>query len=91
MLNAASKLVHHHLMMRSFSGLLASGNTEDAMITPASVCVNIRPILKYRVILLVGIKPVLIECVFNDCKVIIRFCAFHLFQKVCGISWVDSR
>lgn len=66
-------------MMRRFSGLLASGNIAEAMMTPASVCVAIRPILKYLVILLVAINSVLIVRVFNDCKVIMRIFAGPLF------------
>ena len=78
-------------MMRRFSVLLASGNIADAMMTPASVCVAIRPILKYLVILLVVISSVVIVFVFNGCKVIVRLFAWPLFQKVCSISWVYSR
>ncbi len=68
-------------MMRRFSGLLASGNIADAMMTPASVCVAIRPILKYLVILLVVISSVVIVSVFNDCKVIVRFSHTLYFRK----------
>lgn len=67
-------------MMQRFSGLLASGNIADAIITPASVCVAIRPTLKYLVILLLGIKPVF-ECVFKGCKVIVRFYCSRYFKK----------
>jgi len=73
-LKAASKRLHHHLMSRNLKDLLASGNTKDAINIPASVCTNMRPILKYRVIVLV-----VIVSVANGCKVIERCYTSHLF------------
>jgi hypothetical protein len=61
-LNAASKCLHHHRMSFNFIGLLASGKANEAINIPTSVCHTMRQILKYRVILLVAMFALVVEC-----------------------------